>query len=222
MSCLDFRRTLLADPYRLGPEALEHKVRCPACAEFAERQSRFEERLRDAVHVPIPEGLADRILLPAKVQKVRRWNGLALAASVMLTAGFLTLFWPALRPAGFAEELIAHVAEHEPLELAMNRRGDPRVLTHALSGLGLSLPAGLGEVRYLGQCPVPGGTGEHVIVQTPLGQATLIVMPNQPLDSQVVMNGRGLHGVARPAGRGSYALLADSRDKLAQLQVLFK
>jgi hypothetical protein len=222
MTCLDFRRQLLADPYRLNADLLEHQSACPACAAFAVRQGRIEEQLQESVRIPVPDGLADRILLPGQVRRTQRRTWLALAAGVVLATGSLAALWPMLRPAGFAEELLAHVAEHEPLELAIDRRGDPRVLANALSGLGLSLPAGLGEVRYLGRCPVPGGTGEHVIVQTPLGNVTLIVMPGQPLNSQVVMSGRGLHGVARPAGRGSYALLADSETKLAQLETLFR
>ncbi|MGH8172776.1 MAG: DUF3379 family protein, partial [Rhodanobacteraceae bacterium] len=63
MDCLEFRRLLGSDPRVASAAARAHLETCPRCRDAYARAHAFEGRLSQALSVPVPEGLADRILL---------------------------------------------------------------------------------------------------------------------------------------------------------------
>ena len=83
MNCLDYRRQRsTGEPP--SPSAVAHAQDCPACLDFERRTQHFDRALEGALAMPVPDGLADRVLF-------RRRSGLgwgamkfAAAASVML------------------------------------------------------------------------------------------------------------------------------------------
>lgn len=73
-------------------------------------------------------------------------------------------------------------------------------------------------MRYLGKCPVPGGAGEHVVLQTELGRVTLILVPDHPLGPRVIVADRQMTALANPARSGGYILVADSLDRVKRIE----
>ena len=231
MNCLEFRRLLLVQPRHMTFPQKEHMEQCAACSEFAKRIVDDEEALERMVLVPVPEGLAARILFRHKFSSPNRWNALALAASLVIAAGAGVYFY-AMPPQpdeivsaqrlGNQHALVAisYVLDHEPQLIKENRAGDPRVMRTALAKLGLSLPANIGSVRYLGKCPVDGGTGDHVVLETPFGHVTLILVPDRLFVSRIVVAERNLSAIAAPSHRGSYILIADSPQLLKSVEAM--
>lgn len=214
MTCLEFRREALADPRRLRPAAEAHRLGCPGCAEHLERLRRLDEDLREAARVPVPDGLADRVLLrhhldaPGRRAWMAKAAGLAAAAAV---GGWLIHEGQsqAARPALAA---IDHVLGEEPLELAVGRRGDERILARVLEAAGLTL--GQARVfRYTGTCAVYGTYAHHVILHTPLGKATLLVFPDLEMNSPVVAEKNGAWARVVRAEIGSFAVVAPSSEQ---------
>ena len=232
MNCFQFRRLLLAEPRQITPEQKAHLAECGSCAQLVRGVEQLEERLAKAALVPVPEGLAERVLLRHKIRSPNRWGTLALAASLLVAVGVAFYFNEVPRQGDeivSAERLttnhpavaaIFYVRDHEPQLLRENRSGDPAVMHAALSKLGLSLPANIGSVRYLGKCPVPGGTGEHIVLQTPFGHVTLILVPDQLFASRVVVSDRNLRALAAPTRSGSYILVADSAVTLKRVEAM--
>jgi hypothetical protein len=223
LNCLEFRRHLLEDPRRrLGVDAIKHRKACADCAAYFVHLTRLESELATAAIVPMPEGLADRVLRNHELGKARAQNRLAAAASLVLAASLTVLITliPMHKHAALAA--IDHVLHDEPRELLAGRAGDRRVLAPILAQAGLSIAADRVHVRYLGQCPFRDGIAYHVLLDTPFGKATLLVTPDKPLNSRIVTSGRGLSAVAIPARRGSYALVADSSADLARIERLLK
>lgn len=240
MNCFEFRRVMLADPRACLAEYERHRTQCPACAALAQQVEHFESTLHDALNVPVPEGLADRILLGQKIRwrpagarawVVSLWKAVrmpaprlwALAATLAIAVGAVIHYSRlpmdrdelvlAAASVGFSHPAVAainYVVEHESQLLREGRSGDPDVMRGAFMRLGLNLPANGVTVRYLGKCPVPGGTGEHVVLQTPVGKVTLILVPDQPFASRVVVAVRDKTAVAMPARAGGYILVSDS------------
>jgi hypothetical protein len=186
------------------------------------------------MQVPVPEALAERVLLRRKVRNpaLRMW---ALAASL---AAAISAGWLYYGVADIAEEpvvaaaavgvahpavaAIAYIQEYEPQLLKEGRTGDPAVMRNALARLGLKLPASGVSVSYLGKCPVPvpSGSGEHLVLKTATGQATLILVPDDALGSRVAVGDRGMTAVASSRGSGGYILVSDSIDRITRVEKL--
>ena len=192
----------------------------------------FEDSIHDAVLVAVPDGLAARVLLRHKVRQPARFGVLALAASLVLAVGVALQFH-----GGFSEEenqtapavargehhaavaAISYVLDYEPRLLEENRAGDPAEMRQALMQLGLRLPASGVTVRYLGKCPVvPDGTGEHIVLRTAHGQATLILAPSRPVASREVVTHRDRTAIISPARAGGYMLISDSQETIRSLE----
>ncbi len=62
MNCLEFRRRCTIDPSRLSADCVAHRQRCGPCNRFAVRMDEVERRLRAAVAVDVPDGLAERVV----------------------------------------------------------------------------------------------------------------------------------------------------------------
>lgn len=230
MNCIEFRRLLLADPVACTHEQAEHLAQCAACAAFARDARRFEEDLHGAIDVPAPQGLTERILLRRRTHApaFRIW---AIAASLFIGIGIGFYLYGFLRggtePVRVAAELgdahpavaaITYVVDHEARLLREGRSGDTAVLRDALTRLGLKLPSNGVTVRYLGKCPVPSGTGEHVVLQTALGKVTLILVPDHPLGPRVMVADRQMAALTVSVRTGGYILVADSVDHLRRIE----
>jgi hypothetical protein len=224
MNCLECRRLLLATPRERTAEQEAHLAQCSGCARLAAEAIEFEARLEEAVLAPIPEGLADRVLLRQNMKRAPRYHLWALAATLVLGIGIGTQLYRThdaahepVRPAVAlgadhpAVASISFVIDHEPRLLSEGRTGDPQVMMASLKRLGLNLPAEGIAVRYLGKCPLPGGgEGDHIVLTTPHGQVTLILAPDYPVGSRVMVADRSMTALAQPAGTGGYIVIAPS------------
>jgi hypothetical protein len=208
----------MIDPRRLDAEARAHAEGCAACGELLARSLQLEDRLADALKVPVPPGLADRVLRNATQQpQGRRW--LALAASVVLAVALAAaLAWPRNDP--LARAGIDFVLYEEAQAILDAKPADRAVLERVATGLGVALPGQLGEIRYVGTCPFAGGTAHHVLVKTPLGKATLLLMPKRPLASRVVASANGFEAAIVPARGGAVAIVSPSARAIARIEAL--
>ena len=222
MNCFEFRRLIFAEPRRRTAEQEEHMAHCARCAAVAEETLAIDVGRAENVFVPVPDALADRILLQYKgpVARYRIWAmaatllvGVVLGAQLYRTYDIAkddvasTTALPRDNPAVAA---ISFVLDHEPQLLKKNRTGDPAVMRAAFQRLGLKQPADGTTIRYLGKCPVPGGTGEHIVLTTPHGAVTLILVPDYPVGARVMVADRQMTAVANPVRGGGYIIVADT------------
>lgn len=226
MNCLGFRRAKLADPNRLSDEARAHVAGCVHCQAFARRIDTNEKRIVRALAVPLPDGLADRIVLRATGRKpaspYRLW---ALAATVVLSVA-IGLAWFGLPPSepryNFAASAIAHV-KHEPESFTTIKDADPARFSAILANFGADLRAPIGTVRYIKLCPVPEGTGWHIVFETEDGLVTLMLIPgHRPHGRNLFEEKDGMSALVRAAGQGYYVIVADTRAKVESTDRLLK
>lgn len=227
MNCLEFRREKLADPRRLSREAASHLGECAACRGFAIEINDNEAHLAAALAVPVPEGLAERVVLRRKTGSLlfakaspRLW---AMAAAVLLTLTFGFQQWKEFGSQEYARLAIEHVM-HEPKSFTTARLADPRLFRTVLENFGGELQGSIGRVRYMKLCPVPEGTGWHIVFETEDGQlATLILIPARRMKGGIELARiGGWNAVARPGGQGFYAVITDSPDSLGQVDELVR
>jgi hypothetical protein len=222
INCLEFRRLKLADPRRMGEEGQAHANECPACLAFARSVDESEAALERALAAPVPEGLADRVLLrQGGRRRASRW-AYALAASFVLavTAGVFV----ATREtdsANHARIAIEHVLE-EPQSLTSFYNADPERLSAIVREFGGTLREPLGRVRYIKLCPVEQGSGWHIVFEAPQGLATLILVPDRPIGAAATASLGRFTARVEPVRGGYYALVTDSAGSTSEVGKLLK
>jgi hypothetical protein len=231
MTCLEFRRLLLTHPRELSPEQRVHAADCVRCAQAAEEAAALDIERARRVLVSPPDAFADKILLRQKMSVRARYGLWAMAATLVVgialgaqlyrsyeTAHDAVSTATAVGMKNPAVAAISFVLDHEPRLLQENRSGDPEVMLAAFQRLGLKVPRDSVTLRYLGKCPVPGGTGDHVVLQTPYGHVTLILVPDYPIGSRVMVADRNMAALANPVEKGGYIVVAQSPEIIRQVQ----
>src|SRR2546425_6924494 len=113
MTSLEFHRQKLADPRRLSAEAQAHAQACASCAAFARSVDESDQRLEEALPSPVPDGLADRIILRSRTKNgaMRAW---ALAAIDLLADAVAFSF--VRQPKNAADQYARVAIEHGKME----------------------------------------------------------------------------------------------------------
>lgn len=215
MNCLDVRRLLWTNPVAEDAALRQHLATCPGCQQFAAELAQQDAVLQQALNVPVPPHLAERILLTTRPHRTRR-SGYAIAASVLLavTLGVISQLG-GLRSASpdWSEVVLAHVL-NERDTLTRTESVPLDTLKTELQRFGLAVQGNPGTVRYLDRCDMPGGKGLHVVLETPeRGVLTLIIPPGDAnsdtdhsardgLSSRLLaLNGRAV-GLVLPESQG--------------------
>jgi hypothetical protein len=196
---------------------------CAACRTFAAEVDENEARLAAVLDVPVPEGLAERVILRRKTQTRLSPRLGMLAASLVLTFALGFLQWRDVGSQEYARLAIEHVM-HEPESFTSTRLADPQLFRNVMHNFGGELQASLGKVRYMKLCPVPEGTGWHIVFETEQGElATLILIPAKRMQAQSEQaTVGGWTALARPGGQGYYAVITQSPDTLGKVDELVR
>jgi len=213
MNCIDLRREALAQPLRLGDQAREHMETCPACRAFVERQRELDARLYDALQVPAPDGLAERILVAHGIRRRRAPWIWGIAATIVAAVAISALVPAALSGRALAGEAIAHVHE-EPQSFRLVSAHPPAMLASELGSQGVRLARTIGEVTYSTLCPMSTGKARHIVVNTPSGQVTLFLLPQDGTRRRrSLVESDGMTAITVPAARGNIAIVAKTREQ---------
>jgi hypothetical protein len=226
MNCLDFRRRIGAEPRSRDPELLAHRDTCKeGCAAFWHRAQRFEDDLEAALAVPVPEGLADRILLAQATGERRRQVGrrrawMALAASLFIAFVGGGVLWrqadlrslPALAVAHMPEEMDA-LNLTQPITDGQVEAGFVGRATR-LKG---PAPAG---VTYVHDCTVGPYPAVHVVTRMNDEPVVALYMPGKMIDKGDDFHRDGWDGREVPLSGGTLVVMAQgaSRHTMAAVE----
>ena len=219
MNCLEFRRIVLANPRQPGVDAVAHARTYAACHEFLTTTLALEGKIEAALNIDPPARLADR-LLASIWHRRSSWRWFALAASFVAAALGLFLVGPRSDPLALAA--IDFVVFDEARAVAVAGPQDMRVLAGVSRAMRVSLPEGLGTIHYICVYLFAGGGAHHLLVQTPLGKVTLLLMPDRKLDARAVAAARGLQAAIVPAVAGSIAIIGESSRSIGRVEALLR
>lgn len=181
MDCLEFRRLIGALPRQLPAEAREHREHCPRCAEAHARALGFENILEQAIGIPVPDRLADEILLrQITVNRTRRsvrlqrlWQ---IAAGVAMAIGISTIWLLVPNNGSLAALAIEHI-HHEPVALLAHPLISESETQHIFTTMGLPLTHPPSKLTYLKICPLGNHRSLHMVMQKPMGAVTVLLVP---------------------------------------------
>ncbi|HEX3912007.1 MAG TPA: DUF3379 family protein [Steroidobacteraceae bacterium] len=210
-----YREAVLADPHSTDAELRAHRDACAECREFSERLLKFESRLERALRVALPE----KTRLPPFAARTRSW--MALAASVLLGVAIVGGVWLTLPQRSLAAAVVAHMAG-EPDAWRTETAVAGGALQDVLKDSKLELKPSAGIVSYASSCEFRGHRVPHLVVQTPSGPVTVMVLVHEPVRKAVQFDEQGYRGTIVPVpGHGSIAVLmrdpSADRDQIARI-----
>lgn len=220
MNCLELRRQAMADPRRMDAAAADHAARCAPCRDFLGRALELESRLEAELRFPVSPELKARMLerLALRRPAMRRY---ALAAGFLLAvaAAFSVAL---LRDDPLALAGIDFVVFEEAQAIADAAPVDPSILARVARQMGVALPEQLGEISYVCFYPFAGGAAHHLLVKTPLGKVTLLLIPERRLAARAAAAARGLEAAIVPAAAGSIVIIGESARSIGRVEALLK
>jgi Protein of unknown function (DUF3379) len=208
VNCPDVRRALAAEPDRRTPELEAHLAGCAACATYAAEMARLEATLRRALEVPVPAAGARAAGRRAAGSSRRPLRRVALAASLVGAAILSAALWSLYPREVLASALVDHMV-HEPQS---RRRTDvpvaPAALAYVLKRSGVALAPDAPLVSYAQSCWFRGWFVPHLVVQTPDGPMTVMVLPHERVAKPTTVEEGGYRVIIVPAAQGAIAVLA--------------
>jgi hypothetical protein len=201
-----YRRVVLADPCGTDPEREAHRAQCEECRAFAARVLTFERRLVSALKVTAPTRVKLLSLdtrAAVRVAKGRRW--LALAASVAM-AFVAAGIWLTPR-SSLAADVVSHMAE-EPAAWESHATLSAGQLAPVLKRANMALNPNAASVSYANSCGFRGQVVPHLVVQSPSGPVTVMVLIHESISKARHFDEQGYRGTILPIPHhGSIAVL---------------
>lgn len=216
------RAALLADPRRVSPEVEVTLLNDPALQQFRQRLLDNDAQVAQAFdEATPPPGLAERIILRTRYRRRSRWAAGA-AAAVVVAAVALFMFKPqAHSPLALA--MLDHVIESK-YELDIDGNVAPARVKASLAALGVQYRDAGYRVRHLADCLVAGRLGKHLVLSTPSGIVSFVILPDngEALPRRQKLGKGHFHAVFIPQPRAAYGAFADKNVSTAELESLMQ
>lgn len=189
MDELEFRRRAYANPNDKSADFIAASNANAGNQQFVHDLKRFDQQLGKALHEPVPDTLANKLLLnqvpPQTDNDVHfGWRHLAVAASVTFVLGFSTRFLTFTPGKDAPYPAVDQVAmEHVRLESPFTDTVDEQVTLTAVNaklrpyGTQFKSMADVGKVYYANHCLFAGGPAAHLVIQGAHGRVNVFLVP---------------------------------------------
>jgi hypothetical protein len=220
-----------ADPGATPSELAEHLAGCPECSQFQREMTALDGQIRRAFEQgPLGAGSASneaadkndaaspRVLASVspisaarRPKRANRWSGWALAASVAVAS--MLAVW-LLRPTdSLAHDVVAHV-EYESDSWSSHEQISAADVKAALAKAGAELDMSSDKIMYAHSCVFHGHVVPHLVVTTPSGPVTVMVLPEEHVKQRMRFQEDGMSGVITPAPHGSLAVIMQGNENI--------
>lgn len=160
-----------------------------------------------------PKTLASVSPISAARRPKRRsvWSGWALAASVAVAS--MLVVW-LLRPTdSLAHDVVTHV-EYESASWSSHEQISAADVKEALAKAGAVLDMSSDKIMYAHSCLFHGHIVPHLVVTTPSGPVTVMVLADDQVKHRMSFHEDGMSGVITPGPHGSLAILMQGNDNV--------
>ncbi len=202
IDCLELRRRIGAEPFSMDADLEQHLLDCLACTRYRDELRAMDGVIGRALAVDV--AAIRRGAAAAAPAPRRRFYAIAASLVAGLAVG-LVLLTVAPR-ASIAREVINHIA-HETATLDGTVPLSPIALAGVLNPEGLRLRTGIGDVTFAARCGHDGHVVPHLVVRTPEGTVTVLVLTHREVGRPLRIEDQGLIGMVLAAPRGSIAIV---------------
>lgn len=226
MNFSEFKRLIGADPWNRDPDTLRARNSAPEFEQAASDAEAFEYKLQSTLRVRPPASLlADIKNISQQPAQRLNWMPLALAASLVIAVGAISMVWKQSHQWDSVEAYLADHYAHDGAVL-LGRAGEP-VPEQAINKIMASLNASAGQqlagqVKFIKFCPTPRGRGVHMVVSTDQGDMTIVFMPEtQVTDGEMIEFGQ-MHAYLVDLDHGSAAIIGRQSQPVKSLETLVR
>jgi len=226
MSFSEFKRLIGADPWNRDPETLRARHSAPEFEQAASDAEAFEHKLQTTLRVQPPADLLANIkkISQQPVQR-RNWMPLALAASLVIAVGAISMVWKQSHQWDSVEAYLADHYSHDGAVL-LGRIGEP-VPEQEINRIMASLNASAGEqltgqIKFIKFCPTPQGRGVHMVVNTDQGDMTIVFMPKTQVTDGEMVEFDQMHAYLVDLEHGSAAIIGQRSQAVKSLEALVR
>jgi len=226
MDELEFRRRTIAQPNELDKELQEFANSSADRQQFLNESKAFDKHLDNALEIPVPDNLAERIILNTSLKEKARTDELeqkdnvvsarswfkfdrvhlALAASfVIAVSAFMFSEEQSINQTA-GEHALAHVY-HEIYALNKTQPISIQAVNEKLALLGGQISDLPGKVTYVTFCDFQGERGLHLVFESDFGPMTVFIVPS---DNQIFEIGSDDFNDSRYAGHINRGKQADT------------
>ncbi len=225
MNCEDYSQAIAADPSYDGGDA--HLSACADCRALRDEMRALDRKIGRALAIEVPS--LDMPELPeVDTENVVPLSGhgrftmpawMAVAAVLVLGAFIgIRMLGSEVDYPSLADEIVAHL-DHEPYALRVTDRpvADSRLaMVVPASVANMNHDAGL--ITYAQTCVINGRKIPHLVVQGERGPVTILLLPDEAIDSAVQLEGESINGVLLPVGSGSVAIIGERDERLDDIR----
>ncbi len=186
MDDLQYRRSIYADPTSQDEDIIAAQNADPAKKQLAQELYLFDEKLKQAMKIPVPDDLCNKLLLRqtlASHQQSKRKSRvhLALAASVAIIAGLVVNYLQFTSTyTNLGDYALAHVYhEKDDFYNDDNNRVSLTSLNRKMSTFSGSFNESLGELISADYCRFDGMKSLHLVFQGLTDTVTVFIVPKE-------------------------------------------
>lgn len=184
MDDLQYRRSIYADPTSLDDDIIAAQNADPAKKQLAEELRLFDEKIKQAMNIPVPDDLCNKLMLRqtlASHQQEKRKSRvhLALAASVAIVAGLVVNYLQFSNSyTNLGDYALAHVY-HEEFHNDDDNRVSLTSLNKKMNTFNASFSGSLGELISADYCRFDGMKSLHLVFQGITDTVAVFVIPKE-------------------------------------------
>ena len=204
ITCLEFRRRAGSEPFASDDGMESHRRGCAACARYQDELRAMDGVIRRALEIDASPRAAAAPMAPG----ARSTRAFAIAASLVVGIAVGIVLLVSLPRAAIAREIAGHIA-HEPAAMRSTVPLAPVEVEHVLGPEGTRLRPGIGDVTYAMRCVFDGHVVPHLVVRTPEGPVTVLVLGHREVGKPLKLREDGLEGIVLPPPRGSIAVIGE-------------
>jgi hypothetical protein len=182
MDDITFRRTIYADPFTTDPEVIKAAKNDPKKQAFWDEIRAMEASLEEAMNIPVPEDLADKLILRQSLNRFQKekkrqpWY-LALAASIVL-ASIVSIKIFSSASGDLSTDIFAHM-KHLDYEVKKYGDVDMASLNSKLASYNGKIEEGMGDIVSANYCYLHSIKSLHLIIRGEQGLTSLFVIPSK-------------------------------------------
>ena len=194
--------------------------------EYKDEDRELDRRIAKALAIDVPElkmpelpDIDDSNVVTLRSRRLSKPAWFALAATVVIAAFVgIRMYGSDVTYPSLADEIVAHL-DHEPYALRVTDKAvsDSR-LTRVVPENIAAMNHDAGLITYAQTCVINGKEVPHLVIQGKVGPVTVLLMPEEKIESAVEIEGERINGVILPVGKGSIAIIGEQDERLDTIQ----